>query len=190
MNIFHSGNKEIFIVKDPVLKTKTDEDDEEIEIEEVKQYKSKVDEIIENMFVVYPRGHTFSSDQEINSTLSNCMNDENSQMMKMSIGSDDNRLSIYIRGLSGRSRDTPFQKRSEIVHPKVSAKLMFPYLFEFLDVEDLFSLRIVCRSWKFYISKVWHSVFSREMLKHLVINECRKDTEKHSKIMEVRKPIV
>lgn len=140
------------------------------------------------MFVVYPRNHIFSEDTLINQTLSEQMDRDSCQVMKMTIGKDDERLSIYIRAVN-KKKSGPVEAR-DVCRPKLSAKLVFPYLFEFLDVEELFKLRIVSRSWKFCISKVWHRVFSREMLKHLVVNECRKDIEKHYKITKVRKHIV
>lgn len=176
MKIFHSKQKEIFIVKD---------------VEELnpnsfprKDYKTKVDEIVDNMFIKYPKNFTFSNDVNMNTTLSKIKNDDN--MMKMSIGKEQGKLTIFIRAVNNQMQD---EENRVINKPKIEAKLLFPKFFEFFDANELFRLRIICKSWKYFITQSWHGVFSKEMHKHLVVNECKKEIEKSFKLMAVRQPV-
>ena len=58
VNIFHAKQKEIYIVKDVNLLNPN--------LANGKQYQSRVDEIVDNMCVNYPKNFIFSNDKKIN----------------------------------------------------------------------------------------------------------------------------
>ena len=124
VNIFHAKQKEIYIVKDVSLLNPS--------MANSKQYQSRVDEIVDNMCVNYPKNFVFSKDEKINKVLSEFK--EDGSLMKMSIGKDDNKLTIFIRAISNEPKPEKIIPKK----PKISAKLMFPYIFEFIEPEELF----------------------------------------------------
>ena len=179
MSIFHCKKKEIFVMKEDFERNKA------LRKGYAPTYNSKVDELVENMMVDVADDMILSIDEHFNSHLHSLKNDDS--MMKMSIGKNEGKLTIYIRAVVDKTHQN--LKKFSYRRHKVPPRMLKNHFFGCFTAAELFKMRLVCKPWKEIITKMWHGIFMREMHNHLFMSECTKEVERNLKLMAVRQPV-
>jgi hypothetical protein len=105
--------------------------------------------------------------------------------MKLSIGKEDSKLTVYIRGIFDNKTNKKAVKRRNFL----PWYILKTHLFPFLTAVELFHFRLVSPLWKEIISGMWHSIFKREMYTQFLVTNFTREIEKSFKLLAVRQPI-
>ena len=171
MKILDCPRKEVYIIK-----KQAEEVDESAA-------NSKVNELLSSMIVNDPDDSTLSEDIKFNKHLHTLKSQKN--IMKLSIGKEDSKLTVYIRGIFDHRASTKAVKTRNFL----PWHLLKGHLFPFFTAVELFHYRLVSPLWKEIISGMWHSIFKREMYTQFLVTNFTREIEKSFKLLAVRQPI-
>ena len=143
----------------------------------------KINELLSSMVVNEPDEAVLSEDSVFNNHIHSLKKQNN--IMKLSIGKDDSKLTVFIRGVF------PEKPRKEKIEKKqfLPWHILKSHLFPFFTAVELFKYRIVCPLWKVMITGMWHSIFKREMYTQFLVTNFTREIEKGFKLLAVRQPI-
>ena len=162
----------------------------------MREQHNKVNELLSSMTVNEPDDAILSNDQPFNKML-HLMKSQNN-IMKLSIGKDDSKLTVYIKGIFNKpqieSKEDDHSERkadeSQVKKPpRIPWHLLRTHLFPYFTAVELFKLRLVSQQWKTIISGMWHSIFKREMYTQFLMTNFTREIEKNFKLLSVRQPI-
>ena len=171
MKILDCPRKEVYIIK----KQADDPEDS--------ASNSKVNELLSSMIVNDPDDSKLSEDAKFNQHLHSLKAQKN--IMKLSIGKEDSKLTVYIRGIFDSKSGKKAVKRKNFL----PWHILKSHLFPFFTAVELFHYRLVSPLWKEIISGMWHSIFKREMYTQFLVTNFTREIEKSFKLLAVRQPI-
>lgn len=158
--------------------------------------QNKVNELLSSMTVNDPDDAILSNDTPYNKRL-HMMKSQNN-IMKLSIGKDESKLTVYIKGIfnkpeaSGQGLESN-EMAVEVLKPnrppQIPWHILRTSLFPYFTAVELFKLRMVNQQWKSIISGMWHSIFKREMYSQFLMTNFTREIEKNFKLLSVRQPI-
>jgi len=192
MKILDCPKKEVYIIK-----TSASQDYESgLEMQASNEHGQKVNELLNSMTVNDPDDAILSDDPAYNKFLHMLKNQNN--IMKLSIGKEDAKLTVYIKGIfesphTQISKDDEVDKNCMEEKPHRPAQIPWhilrTHLFPYFTAVELFNLRLVNQQWKSIISGMWHSIFKREMYTQFLMTNFTREIEKNFKLLSVRQPI-
>lgn len=106
-------------------------------------------------------------------------------IMKLSIGKEDSRLTVYIKGIFPEEE----KKKKRSGYSFLPSHILRSHLFPYFTAVELFKLRLVSPTWKSIIAQMWHSIFKREMYTQFLVTNFTREIEKSFKLLAVRQPI-
>ena len=171
MKILDCPKKEVYIIK------------KQAESREEGGSNSIHSELLSSMIVNDSDDALLSEDLQFNKHLHALKAQKN--IMKLSIGKEDSKLTVYIRGLFDGKKDSRAVKRKNFL----PWHLLKSQLFPFFTAVELFQYRLVSPLWKEIISGMWHSIFKREMYTQFLVTNFTREIEKSFKLLAVRQPI-
>lgn len=192
MKILDCPKKEVYIIK-----TSANQDSNlGMDREQANEHSHKVNELLSSMTVNDPDDAILSDDYAYNKFLHMLKNQNN--IMKLSIGKEDSKLTVYIKGIFENTlkpepkldmlSQEPVEKKED-KPAQIPWHILRTHLFPYFTAVELFNLRLMNQQWKSIISGMWHSIFKREMYTQFLMTNFTREIEKNFKLLSVRQPI-
>lgn len=192
MKILDCPKKEVYIIKTNAGRDSSSA----LDGESSSEHGQKVNELLSSMTVNDPDDAILSDDPAYNKFLHMLKNQNN--IMKLSIGKEDSKLTVYIKGIfeQHHKQDIPettggikSMEKKEDRPAQIPWHILRTSLFPYFTAVELFKLRLVNQQWKTIISGMWHSIFKREMYTQFLMTNFTREIEKNFKLLSVRQPI-